>query len=212
DSTAYRLDALMKDWPRQGAAKRAELGLDVLAAMDSDVALVLVNQMAERSRARSLKRNAQKKMAAIAAARQLGPDELADRLVPRLGLDDDGAMILDYGPRRFVVGFDEELRPTVRDEGGAPRKTLPKPSKRDDPRKAPEAERRYKALTKAVRTIAKAEVTRLERALASERRWSASDFRAFVVGHPLLVHVARRLVWGRYVDGALAATFRVAED
>ncbi len=30
--------------------------------------------------------------------------------------------------------------------------------------------------------------------------------------HPLLLHLVRRLVWGSYAEGALAASFRVAED
>jgi hypothetical protein len=29
-------------------------------------------------------------------------------------LDADGGMTLDYGPRRFVVGFDDQLKPYVR--------------------------------------------------------------------------------------------------
>jgi hypothetical protein len=38
-------------------------------------------------------------------------------------------------------------------------------------------------------------------------------FRTFLVEHPLLLHIVRRLVWGRYDgEGRLLACFRVAED
>ncbi|GAA2454248.1 hypothetical protein GCM10010191_86390 [Actinomadura vinacea] len=47
--------------------------------------------------------------------------------------------------------------------------------------------------------------------MAAGRRWSVPEFRAFVLGHPLLWHFARRLVWVSEHDGARAA-FRIAED
>ncbi len=201
----------MKAWPGQGAVKRAEKGLDVLAEMDSDVALVLVHQLSEKGRG-SLRKNAAKKLARLAAVRGLSEDELADRLVPTFDLDADGSMVLDYGPRSFRVGFDEELLPYVLDERGARLEALPKPGKRDDPALAPAANARFKALKKAVRTVAKSQLTRLERAMAMGRRWRGDAFLRHVVGHPLLVHVARRLVFGVYDGEALTVSFRVADD
>ena len=56
----------------------------------------------------------------VAAGLGLTAEQLADRLVPDFGLDADGSMVLDYGPRRFVVGFDEQLKPYVADEAGKP--------------------------------------------------------------------------------------------
>lgn len=35
--------------------------------------------------------------------------ELEDRLAPDLGLDDNGSLLLDFGPRQFTVSFDETL-------------------------------------------------------------------------------------------------------
>ena len=46
----------------------------------------------------------------VAEQRDLTPEELADRLVPDLGLDADGSLTLDFGPRAFRVGFDGSLR------------------------------------------------------------------------------------------------------
>lgn len=56
------------------------------------------------------------------------------------------------------------------------------------------------------------EPVRLERAMVAGRRWSAADFDAFLVRHPLVGHLVRSLVWGTYAGEKLVATFRVAED
>src|SRR5690606_22716523 len=119
-------------------------------------------------------------------------------------LEADGRTVLDYGRRRFVVGFDEQLRPYVADEDGTRRKDLPKPGATDDQTLAPAAYHRFAALKKDVRTVARDQIRRLEQAMVMQRRWTADEFRALFVAHPLLWHLVRRLVWGVYdTDGAL---------
>ncbi|MFD0851815.1 DUF4132 domain-containing protein, partial [Actinomadura adrarensis] len=121
--------------------------------------------------------------------------------------DAAGTIVLDYGPRRFTVGFDEALRPFVIDESGKHRKTLPKPGAKDDPDLAPDAYQRFGTLKKDVRAISSDQIRRLEQAMVTGRRWPTADFRRFLVEHPLLRHITRRLVW---TTGE--TTFRVAED
>lgn len=55
--------------------------------------------------------------------------ELEDRLAPDLGLDDNGSLLLDFGPRQFTVSFDETLKPFVRDVSGSRLKTCPNRTK-----------------------------------------------------------------------------------
>lgn len=212
DAIAHQLVAHLKEWPRQGAAKRAELGLDVLAEMNSDVALMLVYQLSQKASSKSLRRNAEKKIAAIAIERGLSADQLADRLVPDLGLDPDGTTWLDFGPRRFRVGFDAMLQPYVRDEQGARCASLPKPGKNDDPEKAAAADARFKALKKSVRVLASSQLRRLEDAMRLQRRWSLDDFCTLLVRHPLLGHVVRGIIWAAYEEDSMRWSFRVAED
>ena len=92
-------------------------------------------------------------------------EELEDRLAPDLGLNADGTLTLDFGPRRFIISFDEALRPYVRDENGSRLKDLPKPNKSDDKALATEAVNRYKALKKDARTIAAQQIARMESAM-----------------------------------------------
>ncbi|OJT19996.1 hypothetical protein BO221_32890 [Archangium sp. Cb G35] len=213
DECARKLAPLIRAWPGEAAHARAVTGLDVLATIGTDVTLIYLNGIAEKVKFKGLQEKAREKIAQIAEARGLTRDELADRLVPDLGLDDNGSLPLDFGERTFTVGFDEQLKPFVKDATGARLKELPKPTKKDDAEKSQAAEERWKALKKDAKAAAGMQVLRMELAMCARRRWSAETFRQFFVEHPLLIHVVRRLVWGSYTaEGKLAATFRVAED
>jgi hypothetical protein len=208
DETVRRLTPLVKEWPGQsGGYSRAVQGLGVLVEVGSDVALTQLNGIALKSRYKGLQGEAQRRLQEIAKRRGLTPEQLADRLVPGFGLDADGGLTLDYGPRRFRVGFDEQLRPAVSDENGKPRKSLPKPGAKDDAELAPAAYKRFAELKKDMRSVASAQVARLESAMLTGRSWTPSEFGEFIAGHPLMCHLARRLVW---LGGDRA--FRLAED
>ena len=213
DETARKLAPLLRQWPGESAHARAVMGVEVLAAIGTDVTLVYLNGIAEKVKFKGLQHKAQEKIQRIAEARGFTREELADRLVPDLGLDAHGSLTLDFGPRAFTVGFDEQLEPFVRDASGARLKGLPKPHKSDDARKAEAAAERWKALKQDAKAIASLQLMRLEWAMCARRRWSPEVFRQFFVGHPLLIHGVRRLVWGTYSpEGRLRSTFRVAED
>jgi len=210
DETARRLTPLIRAWPGERAQARAVAGLDVLAAIGSDVALMHLHGVALKLRFKALKAKAAAKVDEVAAERGLSAEELADRLVPDLDLEPDGTRIIAVGERRFTVAFDEHLAPSLRDEAGKVVKALPK--KGADKAALKEANDTWKALKKDAKAVASGQITRLELAMSKRRRWSPDAFRDFFVGHPLVVNLARRLVWGVYRDGVLAATFRVAED
>ncbi|MEU5640976.1 DUF4132 domain-containing protein [Streptomyces milbemycinicus] len=224
DETVRRLAPVLRNWPGEGAHQRAVEGLDVLAAIGSDVALMHLHGVSERVKFKALKTRAKEKIEQVAADLGLSGEELADRLVPDFGLDADGSTVVDYGPRRFTVGFDEQLRPYVLDEDGKRRKDLPKPGAHDDAELAPAERKRFMALKKDVRTVASDQVRRLEGAMVAGRSWTTGEFRELFVSHPLLWHLVRRLVWlcvpagaserALYeTSGAAAVTaFRVTED
>ncbi len=231
DEVARRLTPLIRAWPGEAAHARAVAGLDVLEGIGTDTALMLLNGIAQKVKFKGLQDKAREKIAAIAEARGLTTEELEDRLAPDLGLDERGALVLDFGPRQFKVGFDEALKPWVRDytdgKDGARLKDLPKPIKNDDAEKTKEATERYKLLKKDAKTIAAQQIARLEIAMCQQRRWTAENFNDFIATHPLVRHIAQRLIWGVYaVDGVddegelqypnfggqLLACFRLAED
>jgi hypothetical protein len=211
-STARRLVPKIQEWRKKQIHLRANLGLDILVAMGTDAALMQLHGISHKPQFKSLRDKAQRRIDQIAAARGLSLDELADRMVPDLGLDERGGLVLDFGPRQFRVGFDETLKPFVCNAEGVRLKDLPKPNKRDDEAKAPAAVARYKELKKDAKSIAALQIARLEHSMCARRRWPVDEFKTLILNHPLLCHLARRLVWGVYRDGGLADAFRVAED
>ncbi|HEU5031264.1 MAG TPA: DUF4132 domain-containing protein [Spirillospora sp.] len=212
DETMRRIGAMARAATGQSHIKAPLNGLDVLAASGSDTALLQLHLVADKARPKRLKNKAGKLLNQVAEARGLTRDELADRMVPDFGLDDAGGMTLDYGPRSFRVGFDEQLRPVVHDDKGKPRKSLPKPGAKDDVDLADAARRAFGGLKKDVRGAASDLVRRTERAMVRQRRWSVVDFRRLFADHPLACHLARRLVWLSEDEDGAATAFRIAED
>ncbi|EFG1846926.1 WGR and DUF4132 domain-containing protein [Escherichia coli] len=213
DDTARKLTPLIRAWPGESQHKRATVGLDILAAIGSDIALMQLNGIAQKLKFKASQERAKEKIANIAESRELTVAELEDRLAPDLGLDDNGSLLLDFGPRQFTVSFDESVKPFVRDASGSRLKDLPKPNKTDDETLVEEAVNRYKLLKKDVRTVAAQQISRLEAAMCQRRRWTAEQFSLFLVEHPLVRHITQRLMWGIYdADNQLTSCFRVAED
>ncbi|MCM2450402.1 DUF4132 domain-containing protein [Agrobacterium vitis] len=216
DECARQLTRLIRKWPGEAAHQRAVTGLEVLAEIGSDVALMNLNGIAEKLKFKGLQERAKQKIADLAEARDLTPEELADRLAPDLDLDERGGMDLDFGHRHFRVGFDEFLKPWVKDESGKRLKDLPKPIKLDDPELSSAAVKTWGALKKDARAVASLQVTRLENMLSTARRVAPDVFWTFFASHPLIRHLAQRLVWGVYTDEdpstAPHITFRVADD
>ncbi|GAA2159936.1 MULTISPECIES: DUF4132 domain-containing protein [Glycomyces] len=211
DHTVRVLAPLVAAWPGEHQHQRAVKGLKVLGAIGTETAMRAVQSIARKAKFDAIRWEARVQIDAIAANLSLTADQLADRLVPDFGLGEGAALVLDYGPRRFAVRFDESLKPFVQDGDGKPRKTLPKPGKNDDASIAEDAYRRFAELKKDMRTVAADLVKRLESAMIDGREWTMADFRAYQVAHPLTGQLARRLVWTAEHAGARTA-FRVAED
>ncbi|NHZ63710.1 DUF4132 domain-containing protein [Massilia sp. CCM 8694] len=212
DDIARKLGPLVRAWPADALHARAAFGVDVLGAIGTDVALLELRAISRRFNSGTLKESAHAKIVQIAEARGMSADELEDHLTPELGLDEQGTLLLDFGARQFLVGFDEALRPYVLDPHGAHLADLPKPRKDDDAELARAAVVRYKQLKKDVRAVALQQVTRLEMAMRTRRRWSPEKFMTFMAGHALVRHLAQRVVWAAYRDARVEACFRLTPD
>ncbi|WP_418150851.1 DUF4132 domain-containing protein [Variovorax atrisoli] len=226
DDTARRLGALVRRWSAPGSGgtpTRISWALETLARLGSDVALMQLDAIARKNRITSVRLTAKEKLSQAAAERGLSSDELEDRLAPDLGLDERGSLLLDFGPRQFQVGFDESLVPFVRESvDGRPRARLavaPRPRASDNAELAAAAVARFKALKQDAATVAAQQPLRLERAMSTGRGWPVADFRRFIAEHPLMRHLAARLVWGVAGDGRgahgvplLSAAFRVSAE
>jgi hypothetical protein len=213
DASALKLTPLLRAWPGESQHQRAVTGLECLRAMGSDTALMQLNGIAQKLKFQGLKKKAQEFMEAIAQDRGMSRAQLEDRIVPDLDLNEHGTRVFDFGPRRFTVVLDADLKPVIRDEAGKLKSDLPKPAAKDDAAKANAALADWKILKKQLRDIVKVQAFRLEQAMVTGRRWTVQEFEQLLVRHPLMINLVRRLVWGGQDDqGKLLHTFRVTEE
>ena len=213
DPCALKLAPLLRAWPGESQHARAVIGLECLRGIGTDTALMQLHGIAQKLKYKGLKKKAAELMEAIAQDRGLTRPELEDRIVPDCGLDENGSLTFDFGPRQFTFVLGAGLKPKVRDGAGKVRANLPKPGVRDDTAKAEEAVARWKLLKKKLREVLKIQAPRLEQAMITGRRWPVTDYDRFFVRHPLMTHLARLVVWGGYDEtGQPAGTFRLTEE
>ncbi|SDD43404.1 DUF4132 domain-containing protein [Glycomyces harbinensis] len=211
DDTVRRLTALVQEWPGQSQSRKAVRGLEILGWIGTEASLRAVHRFSQKAKFKALKKTATEQIEVIAERLELSLDQLADRLVPDFGLDAEDAMVLEYGPRRFTIRFDESLKPYVLDEDGKRRAAAPKPSAKDDPEIAQASYERFALLRKDLKATSADQVKRLEAAMVAGRTWTAAEFRTYLVEHPLVWHLSSRLVW-QAATAEGVQSFRLAED
>lgn len=215
ESTVRDLMPLILAWPQEGKSARAVSGLNILTQIGNDMALMQLHHISQRAKSRPLRDSAMEYLQTVADNRGLSQEELEDRLVPTLGLDNPQALIFDFGPRQFSVRFDENLNPVIYDQQNVRQKSVPRLRADDDQLKAPEALTQLKGLKKDATQVSKNLLPRLETALRTTRRWSLADFHSLFVNHPFTRLVAQRLIWGIYPANEprlLLNAFRVAAE
>jgi hypothetical protein len=213
DNSVLKLAPLIRKWPGESQHQRAVLGLACLRAIGTDTALMQINGIAQKVKFKGLKARAREAMEAIAEARKMTREQLEDRIVPDCGLDERGGRVFDFGPRQFRFVLGPEMKPMLRDQDGKLKANLPRPGVRDNADLASQAVADWKLLKKQIREVAKIQAVRLEQAMVTGRRWSPEEFEELLVRHPLMVNLARMLLWGGYDrSGRLECTFRVTED
>jgi predicted DNA-binding WGR domain protein len=213
DNCALKLTPLVRNWPGESQHQRAVFGLECLRAIGSNVALMQLSGIAQKLKFKGLKTKAEEFVEAIARDKGLTRAELEDRVVPDCGLDEQGKREFSFGTRKFSFLLGSELKPMVRDDDGKVRDDLPKPSSKDDANVAKASVDEWKLLKKQIKEVAKIQAGRLEQAMVTGRRWKPEDFETLLVKHPLMTHLARKILWGSYDDkGKLLSTFRVTDE
>ncbi|WP_143545047.1 DUF4132 domain-containing protein [Rhodococcus sp. RS1C4] len=194
DETARRLAPFVRKWPLQSAHRRAAAGLDVLAAIGTDAALGHIWAISQGLRFPALRAKADARIRQIADELALTPADLADRLIPDLGLDADGTTMFDYGSRSFTLSLDHALKIAITDSNGKTRARMPRPGP-DDADEAAEEFKRYTTLRRDLDAARGELIQRFERAMVTGRRWTYGQVRRHLVGHPVAWQIVGRLVW-----------------
>lgn len=212
DGTVAEVATQVNRWLRDGDTKRAVAGLEVLTAAGSSASLQALAGIAGSARSKKLRETAEEWLEGLAARQGLTAEELADRVVPDLGLDARGLRTFDYGERRFRVAvrdgkplvhaLDADGRPT-----GKAAASLPPSRGTDDLDLVDEAKDSFKQLRAQLADVVKIQTARLDRSLATGRTWTVDDHATFVLHHPVMNALTRPLVW--QVDAPDAAGGRV---
>jgi predicted DNA-binding WGR domain protein len=213
DRSALKLTPLIRAWPGEAQHQRAVLGLQCLRAIATDTALMQLNGIAQKVPFKALKTRAMECMEEIAKERNMTRPELEDRIVPDCGLDERGSRVFDFGPRSFRFILSPELKAMIKEESGKARPDLPKPTSKDDEKKAGQALDEWKILKKQVAEVARIQATRLEQAMVTGRRWDPESFQLLLVRHPLMTHLVQRVLWAACdASGKAVKVFRVTEE
>ncbi len=208
DKIKHQID----DWAKNSRGAIASDAVKALALNDTPTALLIVDGIARKYKFKQVKAAAG--VALENAAKELGlsTEELADKIVPDLGFNENMERVFDYGERKFKVCINPALEMEVYDMNDKKLKNLPAPGKKDDEVKANEAYTEFKQLKKLMKTTVTSQKQRLEHALSVERKWSASKWKDLFVKNPIMHQFAISLIWGCYENGKLKETFRYMED
>jgi hypothetical protein len=213
DAAILQLASRIHTWIETKRDNWTIWAVESFRASGSDTALVVLHGLSQKARNKYVRSKALAILSQAAGERRLTKLQLEDRIVPDLGFDANGRRIFDYGARRFEVVFAADLKPRVRDEAGKLKSELPRPTAAEGSPKAEAALAEWKLLKKQAREIFGVQTERFERAMVSRRRWTVQEFEALILRHPLLIHMAQRILWAGY-DGAgdRRRVFRVTED
>lgn len=194
DITVDLLAPLIQTWPLQSAHRRAATGLDVLMAIGSDNALHALWTIADGLRFPALRKKAEANINHIADQLHLAPEDLADRVIPRLGFDAQSTMSVDYHRTTFTVSLTNRLQVQITDSTGTPLADVPAPNT-TDPGDVHDTYKRYTTMRRTLRITSPDLIGRLETAMITERRWTLDAVVQRYLHHPLMGPLARNLLW-----------------
>jgi len=169
--------------------------LQMLAWVDHPTATQTLLAIGTRFRTKSLQAEATKLAQDIAERKGWSLAELADRTIPTAGLNEDGVLELDFGPRQFTARLGAELNFTLFDPEGNPLKTLPDPRKDDDEEKATAAKKQLGSTRKELKQVLEQQRMNMYEAMCVQRSWCFEDWEPFLCRHPVMRHFCQRLVW-----------------
>ena len=185
--------------------------LQMLAWVDHPSATQTLLAVGTRFRTKSLQEEATKLAQGIAERKGWSLAELADRTIPSAGLDDDGVLSLDFGPRQFTARLNAEMSLVLLDPEGKTIKTLPDPRKEDDADKAAAAKKQLAATRKELKQVIEQQRINFYEAMCVQRTWRFDDWQPFLCLHPVVRHFCQRLVWNAQ-RGEQALAFRPLAD
>ncbi len=206
-----QIDALGRKSRRRALGAKA---VQTLALIGTDLAFTEVSDLARHAKTWQIQQAARAAFAEAASRHNLSQEELADRIAPRLGFNEQGEQTFDFGPRQFTARLGFDLTIHLKNNNGKRLTLLPRPNTHDDAVKVAAAQSAWQVLKKHLAPAIKIQAERLENALSTQRAWSVASWRELFLRHPLLRAFAVNLVWGVLTADSVryATIFRPLED
>ena len=176
--------------------EEATLAIDLLYDLDTPEARHDLLWQADHLQDDTLRKHAKDLLAKYKKKNKLSDEEFQDLAVPEFGLDKSGAKIFDFGTRqlkmivkgRHDICFIDEKTHRIFQKFPPTRKT-------DDRDKYASAREHYGHISDDLRQVFIEQNIRMERAMLVGRTWKVERWHKFIGEHPILGHLARRLLW-----------------
>lgn len=203
---------LLSDWvishPEQGVVL-----LDAFVRVKTSEALLQLQMVAYSRASTELVRQAWKLLDEVAGRQGLRIWELQDLIVPRCGMSKTEPWPIDFGAQRFGIRLDSDLAVVLVSESRRILKSLPTPITGDDPDKVSDARHMFGRVLADLEDTLPTQMMRFENALVEQLRWRVGHWLEAILNHPVLTHLAQRLIWGVYTQGGrCVGSFRVGDD
>jgi len=184
-----------------------------IAISQSVMSLVVVDNMARVHRNKLVRRVAGETIAAAAESMGLTIDQMSDKIVPSLGLNEMGELHLDTGAKKFKVVLQSDLKVKLFKEDGKEIKSFPSWDFDNEKYELhEEAKAMFNTLKKELKNLVKIQTERLELSLSKGREWDTSGYNELFIINPIMQRFATSLIFGVYQDGKLINSFRYAGD
>lgn len=196
------------DWVELKRNKLAEAGVQALALLGTQAALMVVDSISVRFQAKNknISEAAADAFADAAEARGVTVDELGDLVVPWLGFEPGQPRLVDTAKGQVEVRIQAGMKLAFHEvKTGKALAKLPTSS-------PAEIQAEFKVLSATLKEAVKAQTLRMENLLVRLFRWPVARWLALYSVHPLLRPFTQRLVWVWQDDDGLRHTFRAASD
>ncbi len=209
ESSLAKVGEWLRGWIKKRKRSPALAALYLLARRATDSTLNDLDDIAHGNASPAFAELARQEFAKAAIARGLTTEQLADKIVPTLGLDETGARVFAAGKRQVRA----ILRPggtiELRDDEGKILRSMPKGAISDA--KSPSPSEWLKEIKKRLKGGLAHQANRLERAMIAGRSWPRAEWSTLFLQHPILRTLSPQIVWQAHGTDELIL-FRVAED
>ncbi|MCJ8313404.1 MAG: DUF4132 domain-containing protein [Pseudomonadales bacterium] len=165
------------------------------ASNNDPIAIQFLLSVARRNRTNSVQERAKALIEMIAKRNNWSHDELSDRTIPSAGFELNGIQIIELGSRTISVYLTEKLKIEMKNESGKVIKSLPAPREGDDLEQIKESKKQFSNIKKELKQVIDIQISRLHEAMCTNRVWTYSEWNEYILQHPILTHVAQKLIW-----------------